>query len=755
MLDGLTLVPALALVAGALICLRLPGWPQRRRTTAVLGAVALAMTTAVVMAAQLWRSTPRTLSLALSPWSGAVFQSDPALAVDALAALCLVLACLGCLVVALRALAPRGGIELAGGPLLVGAASVLFIAAARSPLGLISAWLLLDVAMFFGARIRRRALLASHLGLLVVLAALMDLPATGGIIDPAVLSQWSRFLLIAAATIRMGLYPFWWPIPRSRPGTLWQACALRVGPTIAGAYLALAVAHAPDHAASVGPILVLPGLVAVVFGALLTWLASDMPNLMDWSTTYYAGLIVLAAGLGTAAGEAAALLLLVDLAIGRFAHYASHGLAAGPATRAAALLAVFSLAGLPPSLGFFGRWLLYGELVADGRIGLLIVLVATTGPVIARWHDLHPRGGVPSVAGERLAAGLAGLASVSWLLGLGFRAMQPMLTDMTGAAAMTGFADQAWVVGGAILLPIVLGPLLRAMSGAAAGAPVESQRQEAMLQVLRLTDLFDGFRTGLIRAGRVIHDGLGFTEGQRAMAWTLLAAIATGASVLEAPPTASTGSVPTMQSGLVLGTAVAVAATMLLVPTPLATLAALAAGYGLAAFVLLWTGAGAGASIASIATIKLVAGGVVVAILAISVVQAPADQQWAGAARRLRRLPSDQAYQHARLLPALVLATAIAVAAGIPAVALSEALQPALLHTALILMAGGILTVVFARTPLRLAGGVLLALTGFELVYAQLEPGLFITGSLAVFQLAFAVVAAAFVGLDAHSGLPG
>ena len=80
----------------------------------------------------------------------------------------------------------------------------------------------------------------------------------------------------------------------------------------------------------------------------------------------------------------------------------------------------------------------------------------------------------------------------------------------------------------------------------------------------------------------------------------------------------------------------------------------------------------------------------------------------------------------------------------------SDALPGGLMPMALVLIAGGVLTAVFARSPLQLAAGVLLALAGFDLIYARLEGGLLITGGLAVFQLAFAIVAGAFIGLDAR-----
>jgi len=534
---------------------------------------------------------------------------------------------------------------------------------------------------------------------------------------------------------------------------MWQACALRLGPTIAGASLVLSVAHVPGSTVGAAAPILLPGLVAVAFGALLTWLASGMPNLLDWSTTYYAGLLVLAASLGTAIGEAVALLLLIDLVIGRCAAYASQGLGSLKAARLASALALLSLAGLPPSLGFAARWFFYRELLLRDRVGLLIVVVAATGLVVARFPDFRSRAGLPTQAGRRLALGLAGLASLSWLLGLGSGWLQPTLTDLTGAAAVSFVFDQRLVMAGAIGLPIIVGLLLRWLRGGSAGSLAESQR--AMGQVLRLTDAFDALRSGLIRAGRLVHDGLGFTEGQRTMAWTFLAAAATGATMLAVPPLTSDATPISAVAGGALAASVLVAVLMVIAATPVLTLAALAGGYGVVALALVAAGAQDAADMATLAVIKAVAGIVVVAILVVSVLQTTTEEASGGSTDHRPRRASGGSLFDLRVLPLVALATAVVVALGIPSVALPEVLPPALLHAALILIFGGALTVVFARAPLRLAGGVLLALTGFELVYTRLDPGLFIAGSLAVFQLAFAIVAAAFVGLGRPVDGPG
>jgi hypothetical protein len=126
-------------------------------------------------------------------------------------------------------------------------------------------------------------------------------------------------------------------------------------------------------------------------------------------------------------------------------------------------------------------------------------------------------------------------------------------------------------------------------------------------------------------------------------------------------------------------------------------------------------------------------------------VQTPVDRRLIQASERLAALrgisePSP------RLVPGLAVVTAGVILFGVHSVVAPKALSDAVLQPAVTLPAAGALTVVFARTPLRLAAGALAILTAFELAYARLDPGLVVTGGLAVFQLLFAIVASYFVG---------
>jgi hypothetical protein len=187
-------------------------------------------------------------------------------------------------------------------------------------------------------------------------------------------------------------------------------------------------------------------------------------------------------------------------------------------------------------------------------------------------------------------------------------------------------------------------------------------------------------------------------------------------------------------------------------------LGALGAGYFLtAAFLALLIGLestdGATGAPAIVAAIKLMAGALVVGVLAISL-QVPLDRHLSETAHRLRALGPENSTPTRRVMPTISLAIAVVISYGIHVVHLPQDILPdALLQSALILSAGGVLTLVFAVSSLHLACGVLMALVGFEMVYARLDPGLLVTGGLAAVQLMFAIVASHFVGSAGSTAL--
>jgi hypothetical protein len=300
-------------------------------------------------------------------------------------------------------------------------------------------------------------------------------------------------------------------------------------------------------------------------------------------------------------------------------------------------------------------------------------------------------------------------------------------------ASDAGRSDTVILVG-LLLLPAILGVIL----SRTLGRTVDRGR----LAALDLTPAVDAAAEMVIHAGSLLQRVSGLVEGRRALAWTLLATITVALVPLKAP----TG--PASVSGLgtlTLLVCAVPAAAVALAGRPPVILAALGATYALAAAMLIATG-----TPWFIAGIVVLTGIFVLTILTVSVIQAPdVPLRPAAAARRLADLHGERDVGWS-FVPALAVIAAVVLIAGIRSVVAADRLPDIVLQCSLLLGAGGAVAVVLARGPLRLCTGAHVAMTAFSLAYARLDPGLWVTGALAGFQLLFALVASYFVGESAE-----
>lgn len=739
----LSALPLLLLALATLSCY-LPRLRDHARVDLLrVGLLAATLLSAAGQIFWLWDADPKRIAFGLSPWTPELFHFGPGLSIDLLGAVCALLVSLVALLGLLRAQSEEAGPGALAGPLMVSTTSLFFCLATPNPLGLVAAWLALDLALFSGAGTGRRGLLVSHLGLLMVLAGIMGLPLDVEVIGLEGVSGWTRFWLLAAGTLRMGTYPLSWSLPRSRVGRMWSACFLRLGPTIAGASLVLRIAAAPVTAAPVELRHLAPGLLAIIFGAILAWLTVERAAALDWSTTFSAGLMTLAASSGGSFGMAIAVIFLIELVVARAVLYVVDG-EPGRASRWLWWLAVLGLAGLPPSLGFAGRWLLYLSFEAEGLRPLLF-LVAFSSTLVA-----VPYGGAPGRGAmrerQRAYLGLAALLmTISLALGLRLEWLRPLFEALSTPAPELRWVDGRPSIVIALVLPLLLGVLADRIGWGRREPDLDSPRMR-FLRILRLTELFDGLRTGLIGLGRILHRSLGLVEGHRTMAWTLLAGVTVGLALLAGTrPVVDAPAVAASTFGIALWiVSIGIAGVLLFVPLRLATLLTLLASYLLGSAALL-IGGQASAMTTISALILPLAGLVVVAILSISLIQVGDPGDGSPMPTLLIREPGDRSEG---ILRWISFGIAVLIVGSVQATSLPEALSADLLRPALTLVAGGILAAIFARSTLRLAVAVLFALVGFGMVYASLDPGLVMTGGMAVFQIFFAMLASLFIGLD-------
>jgi hypothetical protein len=756
----LSLAPSAALLLGALLTWHTPRPLLAWRLRLAVVASALALGAACALGISVWHATAEPLRLVLMPWFRVLAEEGPALQVDRLAAACLVLIAGLALVGALRGQASGDGRALAA-PLLVSAGAAAFVALSDAPLGLVFGWLVLDVALLAVGETAPAVLLLNQFGLVMALAGLVGLPseiAGGAHLGLGAIAAQNRPWMLGAAAVRMGLYPLWWSLPRTAPDRAWRACGLRLAPTVAGAYLVLRLSEGTQLGQGYNLRTLAPALVALLGGALLAWLAAHRSTSLDWQTTVHAALVVMAASVGGSFGQAVGLVLLVDLVVTRGALYASQGLAAGRSVALARWVIAAAAAGVPPTLGFAGRWLLYRELLAsEMRTVLLLVVLGTALSTMALFEGLRVRAPVGR-SGRVTVATVLGLSLAGMLLGVALPLLQPLVVAVTGTTIPSPLAD-LWatvtnpltIASGlalvtAVFLPLVVGIAVRRTPNA-----LSDTRRQLVRRVIELADVSDHGARAFLRAGEWVHRATGLLESHRAMAWTLMAAAVTGTAVIAGAGTPA--GVPTVRDpgGTVLFLAAStIAGVMVLGASPLTALGALGCGYAFVFADLALVG-----GVLPLAFVKLLAGVLAIVILGISVIQAPDERHISGAARRLLALHGEGARQAQTGVVASALAITLVVAYGVRSVTFGDALPFGVLAPALALMGGGVLTAVFARDALRLATGVLLALVGFDLAYTPIDPGLLIAGALAAFQLLFAVVASFHVGLAATDEVHG
>ncbi len=280
-------------------------------------------------------------------------------------------------------------------------------------------------------------------------------------------------LLLGTAWVRTAQVPFqgWALAAAETPGPV-STLLLGGWSLLAGPYLWLRLlAGAPGQ----GPheVALIAGSVSLVVGAALALRQESGRQVQAGDTVSRLGLVWMALGLGGLLGVAAGLFLLLDLLLNKIVLHLAlsnrKGLA-HPVRRLLFAWGAWQALGLPPALGFVGRWLLVLGLIQAGRsIYLLVVLLSTPLALAYLWRGwtLVPPGTPATFRLDRIsqrvvAVGVAlvpfgGLAA-PWLWGL---VLERASTYILGApadapGALLG-ALQGWMPLWAVLALLVVG----------------------------------------------------------------------------------------------------------------------------------------------------------------------------------------------------------------------------------------------------------------------------------------------------------
>lgn len=189
-------------------------------------------------------------------------------------------------------------------------------------------------------------------------------------------------LIFVAFGLKLGLFPFHGWVPLVYRDT-WPAIAaiLSAGLANIGSYglLRFGAALLPRELSLAAGGVILVGSVSLLYGALQAVRARSPSDVIAWSAIGQVGYILIALGVGGPVGFAAAVLYAMVNAMNKLTLFLTVALR-GWLVGAAFALAAFSVAGVPPSAGFFAKVALFqAAIAAETGSALLVTLVIVGG----------------------------------------------------------------------------------------------------------------------------------------------------------------------------------------------------------------------------------------------------------------------------------------------------------------------------------------------------------------------------------------
>ncbi|REA05340.1 cation:proton antiporter [Haloferax sp. Atlit-6N] len=251
------------------------------------------------------------------------------------------------------------------------------------------------------------------------MADLTEAVASVGYSSPAILASFG--LIVTGLLVKVAVFPL----------HTWQPGAYAESPDTVSAYISALVSTAAgyalvriiyavytteflDEVSLAGDALVALASVSVVVGAVLAVMQSDLKRMLAYSSVSQFGLVVAAIGLANETALVGAVVHLVGhavmkgglfLTVGVFATGLGvrtvedfAGLAAkAPVSSAAFAVLAFSMVGIPPAVGFVGKWNIVVGAVEAGAWSVAAVVVVSTlltlayfGRVIERMYFTAP-----------------------------------------------------------------------------------------------------------------------------------------------------------------------------------------------------------------------------------------------------------------------------------------------------------------------------------------------------------------------------
>lgn len=184
--------------------------------------------------------------------------------------------------------------------------------------------------------------------------------------------------IFVAFSLKLGLFPFHFWLPAVYVGSHASVAAILSGALAnIGSYGLLRFGGSIlSEELKLGTTMVLVlGSASIIYGALQAVSRREKTEVLAYSAIGQVGYVLLALGIGGPIGFAAAVIYAVTNSLNKVLLFLVAGLR-GPLVGAAFAVGAFSLAGMPPAVGFIGKVAVFKAALVAGGTGKVVVLVA-------------------------------------------------------------------------------------------------------------------------------------------------------------------------------------------------------------------------------------------------------------------------------------------------------------------------------------------------------------------------------------------
>jgi multicomponent Na+:H+ antiporter subunit D len=185
-------------------------------------------------------------------------------------------------------------------------------------------------------------------------------------------------LIFAAFCLKLGLFPFHFWLPAVYVGSHAPVAAmLSAALANIGSYglLRFGGGILPRELEFGSTAVLVLGTASIIYGALHAISRRDTSEVMAYSAIGQVGYVLLALGVGGPAGYAAAVLYSVVNSLNKGVVFLTAGLR-GPLVGGAFAVGAFSIAGVPPAVGFVGKIAVFKAAIAEDSLPVSLALVA-------------------------------------------------------------------------------------------------------------------------------------------------------------------------------------------------------------------------------------------------------------------------------------------------------------------------------------------------------------------------------------------